>query len=375
MGFGIGALVCAILAIGVPLYGFYVSGLAIVLAVVAALNGDKIFATSATVIAGANTIFLSPLFMAVIASTRASGEIYALIAAFLIAPFVAIAIGQARGRQPERHTIPTGDQAGFAPPPPHPGRFTWDTGGTYSGSNFDTATEQPAAPDPPFWSNPSPEPNAARRKVPQINPKRLRAAGMIALYALLPIVGVLFIPEARQFASERLTEWQAQASSASQAASSFLTKYRTPVTQCGLLLVLAATFLGFFKAKGIPGVIGCVALGGFIVWQQIMHFEFALTPERVEKFAIPWKSDNINDSDQITLLAGRVYQYPKPYFDWTYRVKIISGFIQLSLDPHPPPCELDAKQVTQYAPDTVNMTDYFRACGTPIIKEISRGSL
>jgi hypothetical protein len=58
-GFGIAALVCAILAIFVPL-GIFVSAIAIGCAVIAALAGDRIFATATTVIALINTMFLSP---------------------------------------------------------------------------------------------------------------------------------------------------------------------------------------------------------------------------------------------------------------------------------------------------------------------------
>jgi hypothetical protein len=58
-GFGIAALVFAILAIFIPL-GIFVSALAIVLAFMAALAGDRIFATATAIIALINTIFLSP---------------------------------------------------------------------------------------------------------------------------------------------------------------------------------------------------------------------------------------------------------------------------------------------------------------------------
>lgn len=58
-GFGIAALVFAILAIFIPL-GIFVSALAIGLACMAALSGDRIFATATAIIAMINTIFLSP---------------------------------------------------------------------------------------------------------------------------------------------------------------------------------------------------------------------------------------------------------------------------------------------------------------------------
>jgi hypothetical protein len=58
-GFGIAALVCAILAIFIPL-GIFLSAVAIVLACIAALAGDRIFATATAIIAVVNTLFLSP---------------------------------------------------------------------------------------------------------------------------------------------------------------------------------------------------------------------------------------------------------------------------------------------------------------------------
>jgi len=44
-GFGVAALICALLAIVIPIVGIVVSGIAIVLAIVAAFSGDRAFAT------------------------------------------------------------------------------------------------------------------------------------------------------------------------------------------------------------------------------------------------------------------------------------------------------------------------------------------
>lgn len=86
-GFGIGALVCAILAIFIPLYGLYVSALAIALAVVAALAGDRTLATATAVIAGVNTLFLSPLLKI---GLQQNPQGYIIILLFIAAPFVAM---------------------------------------------------------------------------------------------------------------------------------------------------------------------------------------------------------------------------------------------------------------------------------------------
>jgi len=68
-GFGIAALVCAIVAIFVPFVGIVVSGIAIVLAIVAALSGDRVFATATSLIAAVNTFFLSLSSSAISART------------------------------------------------------------------------------------------------------------------------------------------------------------------------------------------------------------------------------------------------------------------------------------------------------------------
>jgi hypothetical protein len=58
-GFGIAALVFAILAIPIP-FGIVLTVIAVILAVVAALAGDKIFSVASSLIALVNTFVLSP---------------------------------------------------------------------------------------------------------------------------------------------------------------------------------------------------------------------------------------------------------------------------------------------------------------------------
>ena len=91
-GFGIAALVSAILAVLVPFYGIHVSGIAIVLAVIAALAGDRPFAVATPIIAGINTFFLSPTVSLVLSQSRDAATFYLISAAFLAAPFIAIAL-------------------------------------------------------------------------------------------------------------------------------------------------------------------------------------------------------------------------------------------------------------------------------------------
>jgi len=91
-GFGIAALVVAIVAIIVPGYGLFVSAGAIVLSVIAALAGDRIFATATPIIAVVNTLFLSPFMWLLIRDHRGNGVevFYFLVIVFFVAPFVAM---------------------------------------------------------------------------------------------------------------------------------------------------------------------------------------------------------------------------------------------------------------------------------------------
>jgi dolichol kinase len=93
-GFGIAALVVAIVAIIVPLYGLFLSAGAVVLSVIAALAGDRIFATATPIIAGVNTLFLSPLMWMLIRDKNSAGNgvgvFYFLVIVFFVAPFVAM---------------------------------------------------------------------------------------------------------------------------------------------------------------------------------------------------------------------------------------------------------------------------------------------
>lgn len=92
-GFGIAALVLAILAIFVPVVGIFVSGLALVLAAISALSGDRVFATATPLIAGVNTFFLSPSVWMAMGGADVRGEqtgFVLVMVAFLAAPFVAM---------------------------------------------------------------------------------------------------------------------------------------------------------------------------------------------------------------------------------------------------------------------------------------------
>ena len=99
-GFGIAALIVALIAFGVPVVGLFVSWLAAVLAVIAALAGDRVFATVTALVAVVNTFFLSPLTLAMfIGEGQQEGQPVLLIATIVIfaAPFIAMMLN-ATGR-------------------------------------------------------------------------------------------------------------------------------------------------------------------------------------------------------------------------------------------------------------------------------------
>jgi hypothetical protein len=90
--FGIAAIAVAVVAIVMPLYGLFLSAGAIALSVIAALAGDRIFATATPIIAVVNTLFLSPLMWLLIRDKGASnvGSFYVFVIIFFAAPFVAM---------------------------------------------------------------------------------------------------------------------------------------------------------------------------------------------------------------------------------------------------------------------------------------------
>lgn len=94
MGFGIAALVIAILALSVPIVGVFVSALATVLAVVAALAGDRIFATATPLIAFVNTMFLSPSTWIFLGGNDPSAKSFmtAMIVVVAALPFIAMVL-------------------------------------------------------------------------------------------------------------------------------------------------------------------------------------------------------------------------------------------------------------------------------------------
>lgn len=94
-GMGIAALCVALVAILVPVYGpLHLSALAIAIATVGALAGDRVFAVAVPVIAFVNFWFLSPSVSIIIhgmsKSAQGAAPLYFVAAIFFFAPFVAM---------------------------------------------------------------------------------------------------------------------------------------------------------------------------------------------------------------------------------------------------------------------------------------------
>jgi hypothetical protein len=95
-GFGIAALVCAIIAIFIPL-GIFVSAIAIILACAAALAGDRIFATATAIIAVVNTLFLSPSTWIMLGGNDPGAKSFMTVVILVggALPFIAMALNAA----------------------------------------------------------------------------------------------------------------------------------------------------------------------------------------------------------------------------------------------------------------------------------------
>lgn len=89
-GFGIAALVLAILAIFVPLYGLWIAAIASLFAAISALAGDRIFATAAPIITAINLLFLSPAFWHLMNNSSDKTVNYLIVLVLVGVPFIAM---------------------------------------------------------------------------------------------------------------------------------------------------------------------------------------------------------------------------------------------------------------------------------------------
>lgn len=106
-GFGIAALIVALIAFGVPIYGIVVSWFALALATIAALAGDRVFPIVTPIVVALNTVFFSPTTLALFFDENQQGsDSYLTVTIILfIAPIAAMILNATRriaqGRSPE----------------------------------------------------------------------------------------------------------------------------------------------------------------------------------------------------------------------------------------------------------------------------------
>jgi hypothetical protein len=91
-GFGIAALVIAVVAIFIPVVSLYVVYVALILAIIAAFSGDKIFSVATLAICLVNVMFLSPLTVIALIGSAASRHASGLLI-FTIIMFVLPIVG------------------------------------------------------------------------------------------------------------------------------------------------------------------------------------------------------------------------------------------------------------------------------------------
>jgi hypothetical protein len=92
-GFGITGLIIAIAAIFAP-YGinFIVGAIALLLVSIAALAGERVFATVTALLSAANLFLFSPVTLAAVLNTQKEVGLLTGILAFIALPFIAMAL-------------------------------------------------------------------------------------------------------------------------------------------------------------------------------------------------------------------------------------------------------------------------------------------
>jgi hypothetical protein len=104
-GFGIAALVLAVLAIFVPVAGVFLSAIACAFATIAGVCGDRGLAIATALLAGVNTFFLSPSLWMVQEGGPNQGRsplVATITVALMVVPIVGVSIGARRGAPIDR---------------------------------------------------------------------------------------------------------------------------------------------------------------------------------------------------------------------------------------------------------------------------------
>ena len=95
-GFGIAALVLAIAAIFIPLYGLFIIWLALILASVAAFSGERPLSIASLALGVVNLLFLSPATMKMLIDIGSDNGFTLITGILFLAPIVAMFIGKKR---------------------------------------------------------------------------------------------------------------------------------------------------------------------------------------------------------------------------------------------------------------------------------------
>lgn len=102
LSLAIAALVIVILAIFIPVYGIVLTALALILATVSALMGERAITIATTVVAFVSVIFLSPVIWVAVHAAESSSVryvAYVLALAFLFAPIVGMIIDSKKSQK------------------------------------------------------------------------------------------------------------------------------------------------------------------------------------------------------------------------------------------------------------------------------------
>lgn len=114
-GFGIAAIIVVVISFFIPVVGYVGVGIAMVLAAIAALAGDRVFATVTAIVGAVSVFAFSPLMWAAMASedggTCGKSSFFALVIGILALPFIAmmlnasgkVALGKNTGRNSSGH--------------------------------------------------------------------------------------------------------------------------------------------------------------------------------------------------------------------------------------------------------------------------------
>jgi hypothetical protein len=290
-GFGIAALIVALIALVVPFVGVVVSALAVILAIVAAFSGDRVFATAVSIIVFVDTFVLSPSTWVLITQPGGAGSLIEIFLVILCgAPLAVVALLALLNRPDGRPAVPSpAISPVIAPvqsPPPRADVEVPIEKPTRESFAFGSAIEETQTAQPTIQINPpqtrrsdlSSKPTmlvsvqkwthrvtdsinvSAAQTMRNMAKDNSRRALLYILYGALPVIAILFIPETRTFAFSSAIDF-----------ADFLSQHRTVAIQSIVLLALAEIFLVVGRRSGIAGVVVCLLVVGILWWREYVE--------------------------------------------------------------------------------------------------------